>query len=127
MLPWGFPGGASGEESISNAGDSRVWSLGQKDPLEEGMATHSSILAWRTPWTEGAWWATVHGVTKSRTGLKQLSTHACTSSWSFDGKGSEVETRHKTQVQTQTHSAAMPCSAATQTTLSWELSGENMT
>ena len=52
MLPWGFPGGASGEESISNAGDSRVWSLGQKDPLEEGMATHSSILAWRTPWTE---------------------------------------------------------------------------
>ena len=29
-----------------------VWSLGQKDPLEEGMATHSSILAWRIPWTE---------------------------------------------------------------------------
>ena len=30
----------------------RVRPLGQKDPLEEGMATHSSILAWRTPWTE---------------------------------------------------------------------------
>ena len=29
-----------------------VWSLGQKDPLEKGMATHSSILAWRIPWTE---------------------------------------------------------------------------
>ena len=29
-----------------------VPSLGQEDPLEEGMATHSSILAWRTPWTE---------------------------------------------------------------------------
>ena len=29
----------------------RVWSLGQEDPLEEGMATHSSILAWRIPWT----------------------------------------------------------------------------
>ena len=29
-----------------------VWSLGQEDPLEEGMATHSSILAWRIPWTE---------------------------------------------------------------------------
>ena len=29
-----------------------VQSLGQKDPLEEGMATHSSILAWRIPWTE---------------------------------------------------------------------------
>ena len=30
----------------------RVQSLGQEDPLEEGMATHSGILAWRTPWTE---------------------------------------------------------------------------
>ena len=29
-----------------------VWSLGQEDPLEEEMATHSSILAWKTPWTE---------------------------------------------------------------------------
>ena len=29
-----------------------VWSLGQEDPLEEGMVTHSSILAWRIPWTE---------------------------------------------------------------------------
>ena len=29
-----------------------VWSLGQDDPLEEGMAAHSSILAWRIPWTE---------------------------------------------------------------------------
>ena len=30
----------------------RVQSLGQKDPLEKGMATHSNILAWRIPWTE---------------------------------------------------------------------------
>ena len=30
----------------------QFWSLGQEDPLEEGMATHSSILAWRSPWTE---------------------------------------------------------------------------
>ena len=29
-----------------------VWSLGQEDPLEKGMATHSSILTWRIPWTE---------------------------------------------------------------------------
>jgi len=29
-----------------------VWSLGQKDPLLKGMATHSSILSWRVPWTE---------------------------------------------------------------------------
>ena len=32
--------------------ESWVWSLGQEDPLEKGMATHSSILAWRIPWTE---------------------------------------------------------------------------
>ena len=32
--------------------DTRVWSLGREDPLEEEMATHSSVLAWRIPWTE---------------------------------------------------------------------------
>ena len=32
--------------------ETRVWSLGQEDPLEEGMATHSSILAWKIPWTQ---------------------------------------------------------------------------
>ena len=38
----------------ANAGDVRdtVQSLGQEDPLEKGMATHSGILAWRIPWTE---------------------------------------------------------------------------
>ena len=30
----------------------RVWSLGQEDPLEKGMATHSNTLAWKIPWTE---------------------------------------------------------------------------
>ena len=45
----------------------QVQTLGQKDPLEKGMAIHSSILAWRIPWTKGAWQATVHGVAKSRT------------------------------------------------------------
>ena len=41
-----------------------IRSLCQEDPLEKGMATHSSILAWRIPWTEepAAWTATVHGV-----------------------------------------------------------------
>ena len=38
-----------------------------KDPLEEGMATHSSILAWRIPMDKGAWQAAVHVVTKSQT------------------------------------------------------------
>ena len=41
-------------------------SLGQEDPLEEGVATHSSILAWRTPWTkESGGLHTVHGVAES--------------------------------------------------------------
>ena len=43
--------------------------LGWEDPLEEGMATHSTILAWRSPMDRGAWWAAVHGVTKSQTWL----------------------------------------------------------
>ena len=43
--------------------------LGQEDPLKKGMATHSSILAWRIPWREEPWWATVHGVAKSWTQL----------------------------------------------------------
>ena len=41
--------------------------LGWEDPLEEGMETHSSILAWRIPMDRGAWWGTVHGFTKSQT------------------------------------------------------------
>ena len=41
-----------------------VRSLGWEDPLEKEMATHFSTLAWRIPMDRGAWWATVHGVTK---------------------------------------------------------------
>ena len=40
-----------------------------EDPLEESMATHSSVLAWRIPMDRGARWATVHGVAKSQTQL----------------------------------------------------------
>ena len=46
-----------------------VPSLGWEDPLEEGMATHTSIIAWRIPMDRRAWQATVHGVAKSQTGL----------------------------------------------------------
>ena len=38
--------------------ETQVPSLGQEDPLEKGMATHSCILAWRIPMDKGAWWAT---------------------------------------------------------------------
>ena len=46
-----------------------VQSLGWEDPLEEGMATHSSILAWRIPMNRKTWQATAHGVAKSWTQL----------------------------------------------------------
>ena len=47
----GFLGGSDGKESTCNVGDLGVI-LGWEDPLEEGVATHSSVLAWRIPWTE---------------------------------------------------------------------------
>ena len=47
-----------------------VWSLGLEDPLEEDLAIHSSILAWRTPMDRGAFWATAHEVTKSWSQLR---------------------------------------------------------
>ena len=50
--------------------ETRVPSLDLEDPLQKGMATHSSTLAWRIPTDRGAWWATVHKVAKSRTRLK---------------------------------------------------------
>ena len=43
--------------------------LAWEDPLEEGMTTHASILSWRNPMDREAWWARVHGITKSRTWL----------------------------------------------------------
>ena len=49
-----------------------VRSLGWEDPLKKGMATHSSILAWRIPWIEEPWQATVHRVTKSPTRLSDF-------------------------------------------------------
>ena len=54
-----------------------VSSLGREYPLEKGMATHSSILAWRIPRTEEPSGLQSMGVTKSRTLLKQLSMHTC--------------------------------------------------
>ena len=47
--------------------ETHVLSLGWEDLLEKEMASHSSILPWTIPWTEGAWRATVHGVAKSET------------------------------------------------------------
>ena len=71
----GSPGGSDGKESACNAGD-WVQSLGLEYPVGQRMATHSIILAWKIPGTEGAWWATVHGVAES--GMSERLTHTHT-------------------------------------------------
>ena len=58
--------------------------MGQGDLLEKGMATHSSILAWRIPWTEEPGGATVHGLTESDR------TEGLTLSLAYHGAGSLV-------------------------------------
>ena len=74
---WDFPGG-SGVKNLPvmrELQETWVQSLGQQDPLEEDMTTHSNILAWRNLWTEER--ATVHRVTKSWAWLKWLCTTHC--------------------------------------------------
>ena len=70
--------------------ETRVRSLGQEDPLEEGMATHSGILAWRIPRTEEPRRATVHGVAKSRTRLSTPRIGA-----KLDGRNNPIRSRAK--------------------------------
>ena len=50
----GFPGGLEVKNlpATHKMQETQVWSLGWEDPLEQGIVTHSSILAWRIPWTE---------------------------------------------------------------------------
>ena len=74
MLIKGFPGGSDNKDSAAMQ-ETGVRSLGWEDPLEEGMATHSSLLAWRIPWTEEPGGLQSMGVTKSQT---LLSAHAHT-------------------------------------------------
>ena len=53
ITPGGFSDGSDGKEFACNVGDpSLIPGSGRSDPLEKGMATHSSILSWRIPWTE---------------------------------------------------------------------------
>ena len=49
---FGFPGGPTGKKIYLPMQEMQVQSLGQEDPLEKEMATHSSVLAWEIPWTE---------------------------------------------------------------------------
>ena len=65
LSPRGFPCSSAGKGSPAMQ-ETWVQSLGWEDPLEKGKATHSSILAWRIPWT------TAHGATKSQTQLSNF-------------------------------------------------------
>ena len=66
-------GGSDGKESSCNAGDlGSIPGLGRS--LEEDMATHSTILAWRIPMDRGAWWATVYGIAKGSDVTERRST-----------------------------------------------------
>ena len=77
-----------------------VQSLGWEDPLEEGMAIHSNILAWRIHMDRGAWQATVHGVARHQICLsdftftvhvheleKEMATHSSVLAWRIPGTG----------------------------------------
>ena len=71
--------------------ETRVRSLGWEDPLKEGMATHSSILAWKVPMDKGAWLAAAHRVSKSWTQLSdEARMHA----------GSQKKQQNSTQTST---------------------------
>ena len=65
-IRWGFPGSPDSKELACNL-ETWVQPLGWEDPLGEGMATHSSMLAWRLPTDRGTWGATVRGLTESGT------------------------------------------------------------
>ena len=67
----GFPTSCSGKDLPANEEMWEIWvqSLGQEDPLEKEMATHSSILAWRIPWTEEPDRLQSMGVSKNQTQL----------------------------------------------------------
>ena len=69
ILSFGASLVAQAVKNLTAVWETWVQSLDWEDPLEEGMATHSSILAWRIPMDRGAWKATVHGVIKSWPGL----------------------------------------------------------
>ena len=87
-----------------------VRSPGWEDSLEEGMANHSSFLAWRIPIDRGAWWATVHGVPESDMTErlqflfslscieKEMATHSTVLAWKIPGI---PETGGLTSMETQ--------------------------
>ena len=69
LLLFLHPGGSvvKNPPAMQETQEMRVQPLGQEDSLEKEMASHSSFLAWKNAMDRGAWWAILHGVTKSST------------------------------------------------------------
>ena len=115
---WSFIGSMVTQtvKNLPEVQETQMWFLSWKDPLEEEMATRSSIFAWRIPWTEEpgrlqpmgpqrvghnwAWWAAVRGVPKRQTQLsdftftfhfhaleKEMATHSGVLAWRIPGMG----------------------------------------
>ena len=86
-VPLVAPSVSDGKESFCNAGD-----LGSIPGLERspgsGIATHSSILAWRIPMDKGAWWGTVHGIARSVRHNRAPARLLCL--WDSPGKNTRV-------------------------------------
>ena len=61
MLSLGFSGGSDGKESVIMQ-ETQLQSLDREDPLEKGMATHSTVLAWKIPWAEESGWLQSKGL-----------------------------------------------------------------
>ena len=72
--------------------ETRIRSLGQKDPLEKGMATHSNILAWRIPWTE------------EPGGLQSMGLHRVRHNWVSD---THTHAHAHTHARAHTHTSAL--------------------
>ena len=82
----GFPGGSVVKNPPAMK-EMLVLSLDWEDPLKEGMATHSSILAWRIPVDRGAWWATAMGLQRVGHEAEPLSTSTENTRPEFCGVG----------------------------------------
>ena len=102
VLPWWL----SSKQSVCMRETQKMWVpyLGWEDPLEEGTATHSRILAWIIPLDRGGWWAIVHSIIQSWARLKPLSTKTHSIKYShygdcllrnlYAGQEATVNTRH---------------------------------
>ena len=113
----GFSGGSDGKESTCNEGD--LDSIpGGEDPLEEVMATHSSILPWRIPMDREAWRTTVYGIAKSQTQLSAMQAHACVHAHTHTHK--HTYTARKSKVLCFWPSSLMP-SVSTHTNIPGQL------